>query len=227
PGEGHRFVAVWGPPRTSDTALPLTPARASSRVPRHGPAVGPTGAWGVSLLGAVPHARGQDSVPRKPCTAPKGSRQQGAPRRWRRCWAIDGDGAWQTPPTTLHACAPLTSWRVTGHALPGSPGAFPASWLVRVMRQGTVADRCDVNKLHVMYLTKKNHSNRLLRLRRAAVKAWIRSGGTPRWRVAFSSWPIGFNWSLRSRPFSVSTTRTARLSSGSSRRTANALRSSL
>src|SRR5262245_26508905 len=141
--------------RTADTALLIMPARASSGVPRHWPAVGPTGAWGVSLLGAVPHARGQDSVPRKPCKAPKGSRQQGSPRRWRRCWAIDGDGALQTPPTTLHACAPLTSLRATGHALRVSSRAFPAPWLVRIRRRGTVADRCDVNKLHVIYLTKK------------------------------------------------------------------------
>src|SRR5262245_45468117 len=46
--------------------------------------------------------------------------------------------------STLHACAPRTSWRVTGHALPVSSGAFPAPWLVRVRRRGTVADRCDV-----------------------------------------------------------------------------------
>jgi len=100
-------------------------------------------------LGSVPpgscaHERGQDSVPRKPCKAPKGSRQQGSPRRWRRCWAIDGDGALQTPPTTLHACAPRTSLRATGHALRVSSGAFPAPGLVRVMRRGAVADRCDV-----------------------------------------------------------------------------------
>src|SRR5262249_29625296 len=87
-------------------------------------------------------------------------RQQGAPRRWRRCWASAGDGALQTPPTTLHAWAPRTSWRAPGHALRGSSGAFPAPGLVRVMRRGAIADRCDVNILHVIYLTQKKYLHR-------------------------------------------------------------------
>src|SRR5262249_54336209 len=52
--------------------------------------------------------------------------------RWRRGVA--------EPPTTLHAWAPRTFLRVTGHALPVSSGAFPAPWLGHVMRRGTVAD---------------------------------------------------------------------------------------
>src|SRR5262245_54957750 len=56
-------------------------------------------------------------------------------------------------------------------------------------------------------------------LRRAVVKAMIISGGTPRCRVSFSSWPIGSSSFLRCRPCSARKTRTARRSSRSPFRT--------
>src|SRR5262249_52985337 len=78
--------------------------------------------------------------------------------RWRRGVADASDN-----PARL--CSSHLLLRATGYALRISSGAPPAPWLVRVMRRGAVADRCDVNKLHAIYLTKKNHSNRLLILR--------------------------------------------------------------